>query len=587
MNYERENKILIVNDLPEQLRFFCTLFADAGYHVSTANDGREGIERAEQENFDLIISDVMMPHVNGIELCRRLRAQSKFRATPILLLSSELKDTPSAIAGMEAGADDYVELPSDPLRLIAKVTRLIEQKQTERVLLKARDELALKVAERTVELSTANDVLKQEIAERNLTERALRASEEKYRSLVANIPDVMWSADSSGNLHFISPNVERVYGFTAGELYEGAADLWFGRIHPDDIKHVKEAYESLFSQHCMFDVEYRIQRKDGQWIWFHDKAVATYEKAGVLYTDGTFSDITDRKMLEGQLRQAQKLESIGQLAAGIAHEINTPTQYVGDNTRFLQDAFLDLMGVMEVYGRLHEVCRAEQVKLELLAELDTTLKEADLEYLTGQIPRAIQQSLEGIERISRIVSSMKDFAHPGSKEKKAIDMNRAIESTITVARNEWKYVAEMVTDFDPGLPPVPCLSGEFNQVILNMITNATHAIADVVGDGSRGKGKITIRTRNVEDEWAEITVSDTGTGISEDIQSQIFDPFFTTKEVGKGSGQGLAISRTVIVEQHGGTLTLETEDRQGATFTIRLPINNGEHAPEPAAENVL
>jgi signal transduction histidine kinase len=144
----------------------------------------------------------------------------------------------------------------------------------------------------------------------------------------------------------------------------------------------------------------------------------------------------------------------------------------------------------------------------------------------------------------------------------------------------------MVTDFDPSLPPVPCLSGEFNQVILNMITNAAHAIADVVGDGSGGKGQITDKTRYVDGEWAEIIVSDTGTGICEDIQSQIFDPFFTTKEVGKGSGQGLAISRTVIVEQHGGTLRLETEDRQGATFTIRLPINNGEHAPKPAAENV-
>ena len=148
---------------------------------------------------------------------------------------------------------------------------------------------------------------------------------------------------------------------------------------------------------------------------------------------------------------------------------------------------------------------------------------------------------------------------------------RAIETTITVSRNEWKYVAEMVTDFDETLPPVPCLPGDFNQVILNMIINAAHAIADVVGDGSKGKGTITVSTRGNGD-FAEVRISDTGTGIPEEVKSRVFDPFFTTKEIGKGTGQGLAICHSVIVEMHGGTISIETEVGEGTTFLIRLPI---------------
>ena len=167
---------------------------------------------------------------------------------------------------------------------------------------------------------------------------------------------------------------------------------------------------------------------------------------------------------------------------------------------------------------------------------------------------------------------MKEFSHPGKNEKTSIDLNKAIESTTTVARNEWKYVADMVTRFDPELPFVPCLPGEFNQVILNMIINATHAIAER-GNGPAGKGTITIST-HAQGQFAEIRISDTGAGIPENIRTKIFDPFFTTKEVGKGTGQGLAISRSVIVDKHGGSIHFETEVGQGTTFIIKLPLSD-------------
>ncbi|HKX30785.1 MAG TPA: ATP-binding protein, partial [Blastocatellia bacterium] len=208
------------------------------------------------------------------------------------------------------------------------------------------------------------------------------------------------------------------------------------------------------------------------------------------------------------------------------------------------------------------------------------VRDADVEYLAEEIPKALQQSLEGVERVSKIVQSMKDFAHPGT-EKKPADINKAIESTVTVAMNEWKYVAELVTDLDPNMPLVPCLLSELNQVILNMIVNASHAIADVVGDGDHGKGTIRVSTRH-DRGWAEIRISDTGTGIPEKVRDRIFDPFFTTKEVGRGTGQGLAISHSVIVEKHLGTIGFETMEGRGTTFIIRLPIKD---AALPAVSN--
>ena len=287
------------------------------------------------------------------------------------------------------------------------------------------------------------------------------------------------------------------------------------------------------------------------------------------------ADITERKMLEKQLAQAQKLRSIGQLASGIAHEINTPTQYVGDNIRFLKDAFEELIGVLRGDEELLAAARGGGVSAELLRRLQEGRERADLEYLVAEVPVAIQHTLEGVERISRIVRAMKDFAHPGREEKTSADLNQIIDTTVTVARNEWKYVADMQTDFDRSLPPVFCHPAEIGQVILNLVINAAHAVEDVVKQGRAAKGGITIATRR-RDGWAEIRISDTGSGIPENIRHRIFDPFFTTKEIGRGTGQGLAICYPVIVEKHGGTISFDSEVGRGTTFTIGLPL--GEQA---------
>jgi signal transduction histidine kinase len=279
-------------------------------------------------------------------------------------------------------------------------------------------------------------------------------------------------------------------------------------------------------------------------------------------------DITQIKHLERQLAQTQKLESIGHLAAGIAHEINTPIQYIGDNGKFLQDAFNDLVKAVAPDVSSCSPGKPSGPGDGLPAQRD--LDEGMIEFLRAEIPKAIEQLLEGVDQVARIVRAMKEFSHPGPVEKLPVDVNRAIESTIIVSKNEWKYVADISTDFDRNIPPVPCVAGEFNQVILNLIVNASHAIADVVRDTGE-KGVIQITTRR-DGSYAEIRVSDTGCGIPENIQSKVFDPFFTTKPVGQGTGQGLALAHSVIVQKHRGSIRVESKPGHGATFVIRLPL---------------
>jgi PAS domain S-box-containing protein len=281
-------------------------------------------------------------------------------------------------------------------------------------------------------------------------------------------------------------------------------------------------------------------------------------------------NITERVHLERDLAQAQKLESIGQLAAGVAHEINTPTQFIGDNVQFLSDTFAELDRILQRHQELLAAVKAQAATADLVESLEASATSSDLPYLREEIPKALAATSEGITRIATIVQAMKQFAHPGHHEKTCVDLNAAIRSTVIVSRNEWKYIADLVTDLAPDLPLVPCLESEFNQVVLNLIVNASHAIADATSE-VRERGTITISSRRVGD-WAEIRVADTGTGIPEHIRDRIFDPFFTTKEVGKGTGQGLAIGRTVIVDKHGGTIAVETAMGKGSTFLIRLPL---------------
>jgi len=304
------------------------------------------------------------------------------------------------------------------------------------------------------------------------------------------------------------------------------------------------------------------------------------DRAGGLLITGR--DITRRLVLEGQLRQAQKLEAIGQLAAGIAHQINTPTQYVGDNAAFIKESWTGLDELLRTVKSVVEQSKGDAtLPADTVAQLQRVVGKADLDYLLDEVPRSLNQTMDGVRRVAKIVQAMKEFSHPGGDEKAPIDINHAIETTLTVARNEWKYVAEVKTEFDRGLPLVRCLAGEFNQVILNLVTNAAHAITDKSGNSGLALGKITIRTRR-QDEWAEVQIEDTGCGVPESNRSRVFELFFTTKEVGRGTGQGLALAHNIIVKKHGGQIWFQSEEGRGTTFFVRLPLGRVEKGEEMA-----
>ncbi|MEX2301864.1 MAG: PAS domain S-box protein [Bryobacterales bacterium] len=407
---------------------------------------------------------------------------------------------------------------------------------------------------------------------------ALERVRERERQVLASIPSIFIGLDDQAKVTHWNPAAEKQFGLPAerviGKLLGDLAIGW-----PADRINEATTRCSRLNEAIRLD-EIRVTDSEGRervvTLTVNRTETRGNEDGGVVLV-GT--DITARKAMEAQLMLAQKMESIGQLAAGIAHEINTPTQYVSDNTRFLRDAFQDFKQVLDRFELLRAEARQGAVAPATLDQLDTFLADIDLAFLTSETPKAIDQSLEGLNRVAEIVSAMKQFSHPDQDEPELTDLNKAIENTATVARNEWKYVAEVALDLDPELPAVPCLAGRFNQVILNLIVNAAHAIGDLVGDGSQAKGSIRITTRKTGGH-VEIRVTDTGPGIPAKIRNRIFDPFFTTKQVGKGTGQGLAIAHNIIVEQHGGTIDLESEEGKGATFILRLPLTGNERPPE-------
>ncbi len=294
----------------------------------------------------------------------------------------------------------------------------------------------------------------------------------------------------------------------------------------------------------------------------------------------TGSDVTERQMLETQLHHAQRLEAVGTLAAGIAHEINTPMQFVSDNLRFVQQSVEPLADLLKVMPEVLAAVQGPGVTPELSEKLRDAANGVDVGFLAAEIPAALGEMHEGVQRVTTIVRAMKDFSHPGHQGKQGADLNKAIATTIAVARNEYKYVADVETDFGD-VPHIECFVADLNQVFLNLLVNAAHAIREAIGEGNGKRGKIRVSTRQ-EGEWLEVRFADSGCGIPEKVRGKIFDQFFTTKAVGKGTGLGLAIARAVVVEKHHGTITFETELGKGTTFIVRLPLS-GATAGEPAA----
>ncbi len=382
----------------------------------------------------------------------------------------------------------------------------------------------------------------------------------------------------------VNDAVARRTGYEVSELLGRDGTFLFEDADPQAVAEVRAA----MARGAEARVEVRALRKDGSEYWAGMFLGPVRDGAGcVTHYIAVSADITarleadnkraelqrklayemqERERMALELKLSQKLESVGRLAAGIAHEINTPIQFVSDSAHFLRSAVEDMDKLLGIYyGQIHSISHSD-LGAQALAEVRAAESATDLAFIREEMPRAFDRLLEGVERVTRIVRAMKDFAHPDAEEQSPADINRALETTLMVAHNEYKYVAEVEEQFAE-IPLVKCNIGELNQVFLNLIVNAAHAISGA----QRETGRITVRT-SVQDDDVEVIFEDNGCGIAQENIDKIYDPFFTTKEVGKGTGQGLAISRSIVVDRHGGTIEVNSTVGEGTRFTLRLPV---------------
>jgi len=419
--------------------------------------------------------------------------------------------------------------------------------------------------------------------ERYLVEQAVQRASREIQNLSAELtsernklsgilrvaPVGLATADREGRILDFNQTLEGITGFPSGEAI--GRFLW-GFMPVEDATAVEAAYRNLLARRLSTDRgRWRLMAKDGR-VLLADMGLTVLldDEGKAQLVVISVEDVTGKGQIEVELRHAQKMESVGRLAAGIAHEINTPIQFVGDNINFLSGAFDGLIALCDSYRTACAKAASGPLSAEDVAALQRDEERADIEYIRGNVPTSFASTIDGVGRVARIVQSMKAFAHPDCGERAVADLNAALRDTLTVATNELKYVATVETDFGK-ISAIPCFVSALNQVFLNLLVNAAHAIGDVVGK-TGALGVIRVRTYQ-EGTVVVIAISDTGTGIPEAVQGRIFDPFFTTKEVGKGTGQGLALARTVVVDQHGGSLTFETEMGRGTTFFVRIPFD--------------
>ncbi len=438
------------------------------------------------------------------------------------------------------------------------------RRQYEAAMASAQQNLERLVTERTQQLSKEVDI-------RAKTEVALRDSRARMKGITDCLLEGVLVVNVGGDLMFTNPEARRLLNVEGGDDLEGL---------PIDDLFVLDGDPPIPFQHSPFNTvivrQTPIKNDDAAFLTHDKRTLSVAYACSPLIVEGgglaaviLFRDIHELKAAQWDALQASRLASVGQLAAGIAHEINTPIQYIGDNLRFINDALQSYQKIVFAAQQWVEKTLADHHDDTALS-LQEMFEEEDIAYLNDEAPTAIAQSQQGADQVRHIVLSMKEFSHPGSTSKIMTDINWALESTLTVCRNTWKHVANVEMDFAPDLPHILCYSSELNQVFLNLIINATHAIEESVHGGD-GLGLIKISTR-AEGDWIEIRVSDTGNGVPAAILDRIFDPFFTTKAVGKGTGQGLAISRDVVINKHQGRLDVESVDGVGATFIVRLPV---------------
>ena len=529
---EFSSKILVVDDNESFLLLTSRILKEPGRTILTANSGKSAIDIVEKESdLSLILMDIQMPGMDGFETVKKIKEIEKLKDVPVIFITGFYKSEEYVNQGYKIGAYDYIQKPFETHELKNKVNVFLTI-QHQRIQINRQAEqlriLLLSITDGVIKLSKSGTIL---FANKS-AEEILALDEEKIIGQQLN--DVLKSYDANNKPIILN-------------LSE-----WINETNPSGKRQLT------------------IHTNDGKRKIISIGASEIKDSTG-LADDSVivFSDVTEIVKAQNQKALSQKMESVGQLASGIAHEINTPMQFLGDNTFFVNDGFSSLLKYINSIEELTKKASTENQKL--ITELNNLKKELDIEFLIKEIPVAIERTQNGIQRVTKIVLAMKNFAHPSSKQKALSNINQGVDVTVIISKNEWKYVAELETKLDPNLPLIHCTIDEINQVILIMIVNAANAIEEAIDKATGKQGKITIETKSDKD-FVYIIMQDTGKGIPHEIQSRIFDPFFTTKEVGKGTGQGLAIAHDIIVNKHGGEILLESEVGKGTTFTLKLPL---------------
>ncbi len=374
--------------------------------------------------------------------------------------------------------------------------------------------------------------------------------------------------DDAIRLAYVSGSVERWTGVSPSAFVDDGRD-WLEQIHPTDRHILPEAIAAAAAE-CReaFTVDYRLAAGKAVRIVRHTARRASKGEGLPVCWNGCIEDITALRQAQKDLERTQLLQNMGRLAAGIAHEINTPIQFIGDNLHFLAEAWEALC-----LQYRHQQQNLRQAGLECQSGAPGP---SELSFILSEAPDAIRQSLEGIDRISTLIAAMRDFSHLDERRMARADLNRIIHSTLTLLRNELKYTVEMKTELDPALSEVYCSTDEISQAMINLLINAGHSIKDKIDKGLYKRGQICVRTRRIDDQ-AEISIADNGMGIPEDIQPRIFERFFTTKRTNaqvQGTGQGLAMVQSIIQQRHHGQVTFETRLGEGTTFRLRIPFGS-------------
>ncbi len=564
-------QILVVEDSPVYRELLSSHLQEWDFPFTIAKDGFEAWTLLQRPDCPkLVLLDWVLPDINGIELCRRIRLAGSRNSYSYIILLTGKDGKKDMLEAMQAGADDYLVKPFDQLELKARLLvgkRIVglheELVSAESNIRRINENLELEALRRTASLDKSNQDLIAELAKHKEAEEAKNRSDQLFRSIAENSADLIAVVDKTGHRIYNNPAYERLLGYTQEELKR---TISFQQIHPDDRPLVTRAAQQALKTGVGQIVEYRMQRKDGTYVTLESHGSFIRDSRGEIEANVISArDISDRRMA----MQNEKLSAIGQLAAGIAHEINTPVQYVSDNLAFLSDTWNHLDAAMDsCLTPLHASVGCDFRPSEPVPPGGPP---EDWDWLRQEVPKAISQSLEGVRRISKIVSAMRRFSHTGGGERQEVDLNEALDATLTIAQNQIKHIADVQTDYQPNLPPLDCYADEMNQVFLNLIVNATHAIREASKKQARERGKLTIRTRQIDND-VQIEIQDNGTGIALPICARVFDPFFTTKQAGEGTGQGLTICHDIVVQKHHGRIWFDTELDRGTTFFVRIPI---------------